>query len=103
MLAAAVIVGVVVGGLSADDDGESATTTAPTLTTPSPIANAVWERSYSECGAATVDELAAKYKVDRTEDAVATAVARDWMERFDGGEDTVAVGRAACFASMEAQ
>jgi ABC-type glycerol-3-phosphate transport system substrate-binding protein len=78
---------------------EAAATTAATTTaarTDDEVRNAVWERSYSECATAPLDQLAAKYNVERTVVAVSTAVANAWTERFGGADDAIASGVSGC-------
>ena len=78
----------------------AAATTAPAGPTRSEVKTAIFERSYSDCGSFTLARLAAKYKVARNPATVASAVARDWTQRFDGGEDAVQAGRDGCLQAM---
>ena len=83
---------------------EEAATTAATTTaarTDDEISNAVWERSYSECATAPLDQLAAKYNVERTVVAVSTAVASAWTERFGGADDAIASGVSGCRQGLQ--
>ena len=107
-----VLVTLVAGGCSGNDGDEAAGTTETTAataetaettevtTTASEVKTAIFERSYTECGSFSLVRLASKYKVPRSPATVASAVARDWTQRFDGGEDAVQAGRDGCLQAM---
>jgi hypothetical protein len=85
-----------VAGCGGGDDDDS----ADTLTTPSDVRTAVFERAFSECGSESVEELAGKHNVSKNSAAVSTAVGRFWAERFGGYEDAAQEGKLACLQSM---
>ena len=98
-LFACLLAALVLAGCAGSDD--DATPTQPARTTNSEVANAVWERSYSECATEGLPALANKYNVDETIAAVSTAVATSWQKRFDAGDDTLANGVAGCRQGLQ--
>jgi len=98
-LSACLLAALALAGCAGSDDKSAATT--PMRTTNSEVANAVWERSYSECATEGVPALAEKYHVEKTPAAVSTAVATSWQKRFGAGDDTIANGVAGCRQGLE--
>lgn len=92
-------------GCSQDDSAESVTTaeTAAELapTTPESLRTQIYERGISECVDGSLTELAAKYKVKATEEAVVEAVSRSLVNRFDAGPDALDDARAGCKQGFE--
>ena len=107
LLAGGLIAAALLTGYFSDDSSPTTstavsaeTTTAPAATTPSRVTRSVYERSYSECATATVEQLAATYRVRRDEAVVATAVARSWTKQFGAGPDAVSIGEDGCFQAF---
>jgi hypothetical protein len=99
---AVLVVALAVGCSSGDSEQADSTTTAPAVATPESLKLAVFERAYSECASTEFEPLAAKYKVaDKTRPAVATAVAREWVEFMRAGPDAVADGRSGCLQGFD--
>ena len=72
------------------------------VTTPDSLKLAVYERSYSECASTELAALTAKYKVaDKTRTGVASAVALEWVEFLQAGQDAVSDGRSGCLQGLE--
>jgi hypothetical protein len=67
-------------------------------------ANTAYERSNSECAEFSLKDLAAKYNVKTTKDAVSTAVGNFWAKQAGGGIDAQTAGKSGCmdaFASLQ--
>jgi hypothetical protein len=100
MLAVLAVAVLAIGGYSvagSGDGGDDATAdTSGAARTPDALRTAVWERSYSECSSYDLQRIAAKYRGDPEEGAVATAVGRSWTEQLGAFDDAVASGRDGC-------
>ncbi len=96
LIAAALLTGYFSEDSSPTTSTAAETSTVPAATSASGVRLNVFERSYSECASATVEQLAAKFRVGREEGLIATAVGRSWTKQFGAGPDAVASGEDGC-------
>jgi hypothetical protein len=85
-----------VAGCGGDDDASP----NPGETTPADIRNAVFERSFSECGSQSIKQLSGKYNVDANSADVSTAVGEAWASELGGREDAAREGKIGCLQSI---
>ena len=81
-------------------DGESGEDTATEEGGQAEIANAAFERGYSECSTLSLQALAAKYGVEKDVEAVTTAVGIAWANRFNGGLEAQSAGKDGCAQAL---
>ena len=99
---AVLLVALAVGCSTGDSEQADSTTVPAAVTTPDGLKLAVYERAYSECASTEFERLAAKYKVaDKTRPGVASAVALEWVEFLQAGQDAVSDGRSGCLQGLE--
>jgi type IV pilus biogenesis protein CpaD/CtpE len=99
---AVLLVALAVGCSGGDSEQADSTTVPAAVTTPDGLKLAVYERAYSECASTELARLTAKYKVaDKTKTGVASAVAQEWVEFLQAGQDAVSDGRSGCLQGFE--
>ena len=88
-------------GCGVDDEKAETADTKPTpAARPSPLANAAYERAYTECSSFTVRRLAAKYKTRPIRGNIAKAAGDYWAGQLGGDQSVAAYAEAGCKDGM---